>query len=313
MEKSNGGENPRGVGGTEMAVSNVVRFSAEIGKEDIVFPTKERELISSKRTIDYKQFESYSTHSMPLLDGNLKKQGFSKGAIKIARQSWRPNTRKVYTTYLKQWLQFCEFRGIDPTNPERGSVVDFLKLLSKEDNSYSTVNIARCALSAVIDKGPYQTIGSDRYICMLVKGVGNVKPPQPEYSSTLNVNDVLTLLKSWGPNWLLQLKKLTLKLTMLLSLCTAQRGQTIWRISVSGLKFDQDGVLCYMKHLLKHNRVGEPLSVIPIMSYDGDELICPVACLRMYLRRTRKLRGNIDQLLITTVKPYRAVGRNSVS
>lgn len=79
-------------------------------------------------------------------------------------------------------------------------MVDFLKLLAKEDNSYSTVNIARCALSAVIDRGPYQTIGSNRYICMVVKGVGKVKPPKPKYSSTWNVNDVLVLLRNWGSN-----------------------------------------------------------------------------------------------------------------
>lgn len=53
-------------------------------------------------------------------------------------------------------------------------------------------------------------------------------------------------------------------------------GQTIWRIPVSGLRFDQDGVLCHIKHLLKHNKVVEPLSVIPIVSYENDELLCPV-------------------------------------
>lgn len=313
MEKTQRREEPCDLSSTKLAVSDVVFVSSQVGKEDFILPKEGRKFESPTRNIDYRELNKFSSNSLPLLDLNLSKQGFSKGAIKIARQAWRPGTRKVYTTYLKQWLQFCEFRKIDPVDPEVGSVVDFLKLLSKEDNSYSTVNIARCALSAVIDKGPTDTIGSNRYVCMLVKGVGNIKPPKPKYSTTWNVNDVLNLLRSWGSNKLLNLKKLSLKLTMLLSLCTAQRGQTIWRISVSGLRFDQDGVLCYMKHLLKHNKVGEPLSVIPIAAYDREELLCPVTCLKEYLRRTKRLRGNVDQLLISTIRPYKAIGRNSVS
>lgn len=312
MEETARGKIARDLDSAQLAVSNLVHYSNTVGQKNSLLPEKGREPEEPKEKIDYRNFDIYSRNSLPLLDKNLEKQGFSKGAIKIARQAWRPATRKVYTSYIKQWLLFSEFKGFDPSDPEAGVVAEFLKLLAKEDNSYSTVNIARCALSAVVDRGPYNTIGSNRYICMLVKGVGNVKPPKPRYSTTWNVNDVLVLLKSWGPNNVLKLKKLTLKLTMLLSLCTAQRGQTIWRISVSGLKFDQDGVLCHMKHMLKHNKVGEPLSVIPIMKYD-DALLCPVECLRMYLRRKRKLRGDVDQLLITTIKPFRAAGRNSVS
>lgn len=313
MEKNTRRESSCDTYRTQLAFPSLVLNGHQNGEKNTVLSEERRKPEEPGEKIDYRVFDSYSHNSLPLLDLMLKKRGFSKGAIKLARQSWRPGTRRVYTTYLKQWLQFCEFRGLDPTDPETGEVADFLKLLAKEDNSYSTVNIARSALSAVIDIGPYNTVGSNRFVCMVVKGVGNVKPPKPRYSSTWNVNDVLVLLKSWGPNELLKLKKLTLKLTMLLSLCTAQRGQTIWRISVSGLRFDQDGVLCHMKHMLKHNKVGEPLSVIPIACYEGDEMLCPVNCLKMYLRRTKKLRGEVDQLLITTIKPFRAVGRNSVS
>lgn len=68
-----------------------------------------------------------------------------------------------------------------------------------------------------------------------------------------------------------------------------------------------------MKHQLKHNKPGEPLSVIKLAKFGQDTRICPIQCLKAYIGKTRERRGNIDQLLISTVKPYRAVGRGTVS
>lgn len=107
--------------------------------------------------------------------------------------------------------------------------------------------------------------------------------------------------------------KLSQKLTVLLLLCTAQRGQTIWHFNISGLKFTDYGVRCNMHHQLKHNKPGEPLTSIKVYAYDKDKMLCPVRCLKEYLYRTRKLRRNEDHLLITSRRPYERIARNTVS
>lgn len=250
---------------------------------------------------------------MPLLDQNLRSQGFSKSDIKFTRQAWRPNTKKTYSNYLKQWVEFCKHFKLDPMKPEPSNVAKFLILLSKEGSAYSTVNIARCAISAVTHVDSYNTIGANRYISMVVAAAGNAKPPEPRYSSTWNVKDVFNMFKRWGRNTHLSIKLLTWKLTVLLLLCTAQRGQTIWLLPLSGLEYTEEGVSFRMKHQLKHNKPGEPLSVIKIARFPQDTRICPIQCLKAYITKTRDRRGNVDQLLISTVKPYRAVGRSTVS
>lgn len=250
---------------------------------------------------------------MPLLDENLSNQGFSKSEIRFLRKAWRPSTRKTYSNYIKQWLQFCEHVCIDPNKPEPHQVARFLILLSKQGSAYSTVNIARCSLSAVTHVDNYTTLGNNRYVCMAVAAAGNVKPPKLRYNSTWKVSDVFKVFKRWGRNSTLSVKLLTWKLTVLLLLCTAQRGQTIWLLPLSGLVECEGGVMFKMKHQLKHNKPGDPLSVIKVSKFPEDTRLCPIKCLRAYINKTKERRGKIDQLLISTVKPYRPVGRGTIS
>lgn len=250
---------------------------------------------------------------MPLLDSNLKAQGFGKSDIRFLRKAWRPSTKKTYANYLKQWVQFCKHFKIDPRHPEPRYVTKFLILLSKQGSAHSTVNIARCAISAVTHVGESLTIGCNRYVSMAVTAAGNFKPPEPRYSSTWKVSDVFRVFKRWGRNSVLNLRLLTWKVTVLLLLCTAQRGQTIWLLPLSGLVETEEGVVFKMRHQLKHNKPGEPLSIIKIAKFRQDTRLCPVRCLKSYIERTKVRRGDIDQLLISTVKPYRAVGRGTVS
>lgn len=250
---------------------------------------------------------------MPLLDKNLKEQGFTKSEIRFTRQAWRPNTKKVYSNYLRQWVHFCEVLGYYPCNPETAQVSRFLIWLAKEGCAYSTINIARCSLSAVIHKGDYNTVGNNRYVGMVVAASGNANPPKPKYSSTWNVKDVFKVFKRWGRNTSLSLQHLSWKLTLLLLLCTAQRGQTVWLLKLSGMQYVDEGVVFAMQDLLKHNKPGDPLSIIKVAKFPEDTRLCPVQCLKAYVRKTKEIRGEINQLLISTVKPYRAIGRNTVS
>lgn len=159
----------------------------------------------------------------------------------------------------------------------------------------------------------YKTIGCNGYVSMAVTAAGNANPPEPRYNSTWKVSEVFKVFKKWGRNSKLDLRLLTWKLTVLLLLFSAQRGQTIWLLALSGLIETEEGVVFKMRHQLKHNKLGEPLSVIRFAKFAADTRLCPVRCLKTYIQRTKDRRGKIDQLLILTVKPYRAVGRQTVS
>lgn len=208
---------------------------------------------------------------------------------------------------------YCDFNNFDPYEPSIRHVTDFLRLLLEDGASYSTVNIARCALSAVMETGTRGSIGSDPIVSLVVKGCGNINPPQPKYDTTWDVSQIFRLFQRWGRNSRLPLIKLSQKLTVLLLLCTAQRGQTIWRMHLSGMRLTDFGVKFHMKHQLKHNKPGEPLSTIKVFAFQPDKQICPVRCLKEYIYRTKSLRKGEDQLLIKSTHPHEKIARNTVS
>ena len=45
----------------------------------------------------------------------------------------------------------------------------------------------------------------------------------------------------------------------------------------------------------------------------ADEAWCPVRCSKFYLARTKPLRGDVDQLFVSTSKPHNAVSRPTLS
>lgn len=198
-------------------------------------------------------------------------------------------------------------------DPEIGQVVDFLMLMAKKGKAYKTVNLARCALSAVLPKVDNLTIGCVEPICWAVKATGNLNPPQARYSAFWDVNLVFNLFRKWGPNRDLTIYRITAKTTMLLLLLTAQRGQTIWRLNVSGLEFFEHDMVFRMKHMLKHNRPGEPLDSLHVPYYPRDPLLCPKVTIKHYLRRTKEVRNGTDQLLLITREPFTAASRDTVS
>ena len=57
----------------------------------------------------------------------------------------------------------------------------------------------------------------------------------PRYTAVLDVNQVLNYLKTLSPVNEISLKSLTLKLTMLLALVTAQRGQSLFFLRVDSM------------------------------------------------------------------------------
>ena len=118
--------------------------------------------------------------------------------------------------------------------------------------------MARCALSTILPQFDNYLFGKHPCVCWLVKGGYQSNPPQSRYSQFWDVNKVFDMLKCWGPNADLSLKRLSLKLVLLL-LVLAQRGPTIVNLTTSGMLEEEGCIVFKMKVLLKHNQVGDPL------------------------------------------------------
>ena len=248
---------------------------------------------------------------LPFYAKQLLKQGFDTQTVLLIMDSWRPSTKKLYTTYLNKWATYCVERNISLYNPTLPQACRFLRMLSDSGSSYSAVNSARCALSAILNKIDGQTFGENTIVCRLLKGVYERNPPKPRYAEFWDVNKVFRLFKSWGSNSKLSLKFLSFKLAVLLLLVTSQRGQTIVNLNIDNMTLSHLAIF-RMKKLLKHNRVGDPLDTVTLKPFDQCKHLCVVRTLKAYLNKTQFVRS-YSALLLSYVRPFRPISRDTLS
>ena len=91
-----------------------------------------------------------------------------------------------------------------------------------------------------------------------MKGIFSLRPPEPRYFVTWDVNNVLQLLRSWSPAESLSLKKLSLKLAMLGALITASRSSSLAQLDLKFRFFVSNGVYFKIADLTKCSRPERP-------------------------------------------------------
>ena len=124
---------------------------------------------------------------------------------------------------------------------------------------------------------------------------------------------MLDYLKTFGASSALSLKELTLKLTMLLCLTTGQREQTIHKFDINYIQDLGDRYRITVHEKLKQTKPGRHLEPIELLAFPEDKELCVVQHLREYIHRTGPLCKDHSQLLLSYVKPFKPVARDTVS
>ena len=247
----------------------------------------------------------------------LKGQRLSDSATSIVLQSWRDGTRKQYTTYLRQWEQYCCQWEIDTFSATVIQGINFLSELYHNTNlSYSAMNTARSALSLVIFPPEGGTFGNHPLVCRLLKGVFTTRPSLPRYQCIWDVAIVLKYLKTLHPPEDLHLRDLTLKVNMLIALLSGQRCQTIHALDISDMEVVSQPNLQYVfqiNKLLKTSRPAKHFSHLVLQAYPTDEQLCIFKTIQVYLAKTKPLRGKHTQLLISYQKPHKPVSTDTIA
>ena len=104
------------------------------------------------------------------------------------------------------------------------------------------------------------------------------------------------------------LKKLTLKLLLLLALLSAQRIQTLQKLSLDEMCISDGKYTFYISALLKQTSAngGQNRHLFPVKfrSFDLDKSLCVVEFSEAYIKRTAPLRKGTKQLLICYKAPH---------
>lgn len=219
------------------------------------------------------------------------------------------NTIKQYNVSYKLWWQFCDTLNIDPFIESVNTVVIFLTEQFEKGASYSTLNTHRSALSLLIGNN----IGSDESIKRLLKGVFKIRPARPKYNCTWDPQIVLNLISEWYPNSDLSLERITKKVAILLALCTGHRVQTFSLIKVENIHFTPNEINIFIPDIIKTSAPGRDSPVLSLPYFTENPKVCPAKTIQDYIERTRDRPTNVNSLLITYKKPYKAATTQSIS
>ena len=160
-------------------------------------------------------------------------------------------------------------------------------------------------------------VGERPLVVQLLKGAYNLKPPLPTYSSTWEVDKVVSFLDQLGPYGSLSLKDLSQKLGLLLALTAMERVSEVIAHDLRYRQILPEGVIFHLSELTKKSRVGHDLKRSFHASFPCNTNLCVVDCLKEYERRTRLFRPKDptkpNKLLLSYIKPYKSISAESLS
>jgi len=179
--------------------------------------------------------------------------------------------------------------------------------------SYSSINTARSMLSSFLQTDTTLTFGQFPLVKRFMKGIFELRPALPRYKSTWDLSTVLNYFRSGPVVDKLSLKDLTLKLCFLLSLLSGQRCQTIQLLRTDKMELSDEKCTFYVIDKVKQTREGTHVAPLVFLAFQ-DEKLCVIKHINEYMKRTSGLRSDSHtQLLISYVKPYGPVSRDTVS
>lgn len=231
----------------------------------------------------------------------------------ILHASCKDSTWSRYDSYLKKYEQFCVNSKYDPIVPSVNSVLSFLAKLYENGCSYSSINTARSALSSFFGKIEDVNLGEHPLVKQFLKGISKLRPPAPKYSTTWDVDQVLALFKSWDDNSHLSLYNLSVKLASLLALVSGQRVQTLHSIQILDIIVEPKQIRIFISKRLKTSGPNVDQPCIHLPRNHRIKKLCVASALLEYLDRTKPLRGEVQQLFISTRGPFKAVSSQTIS
>jgi len=221
----------------------------------------------------------------------------SRESAEVLIQSIRKSSRRQYET---AWKAFTEFiRSTRPDKIDDEVVLSFMKsIFDKKGFAPATVATYKSGLSKPLlwafGLDLAKPVFQDFY-----KGLLNIRPSRPQVPPEWSLEDVLLLLSSDDFNENIPLDRLTQKTLFLLTLATGGRISEMQALKrgEASLQFRLDGSLHLIpdpEFLAKNEDPASrraPIYVSPLFLDDGSPSpLCPVECLRSYLKKTSFLK-----------------------
>jgi len=226
----------------------------------------------------------------------------------VLEASLAPSTQAQYSSPLNRWHSFCTEKGIDPTQGTASHLLNFLTAWHGEGASYGTLNSARAAISLI----SVENFSADKLISRFFEALYRLQPPKPRYAFTWDAQRLLDHVEQLWPLDGIPLAVLSRRLVALLAITTAKRVDELFKIELPNIRQTAAGFEIGISALIKTSRPGAPPPLLSLPFFPQNPKLCVPTTLLRYLEATRSLRGDIRQLFIATVPPYKAVGKETL-
>ena len=251
--------------------------------------------------------------------------GFSRDAAGLAASGRRMSTNNTYSNRLGVYFAWCDQKGFDPLRAPVNVVADFLTDRFQTGLQAGTVRNYKSAIQAVhLGFADGSSLAEADPIRQLLNGMFNSRPPPRKLVPAWDLNTLLNFLKDppFEPLSSASLEDLTHKVVVLVALACGRRCSELHALAVGDhLTLSRAGATLYFRpgFLAKNERssfTASPIFLPDIAigsSVSEDRFWCPVRALRYYLKRTKLLRDDTDQLFVTSRKPHKAASKRSIA
>ena len=233
---------------------------------------------------------------------------FSLVAADLVINSLRHSSQKQYASYLKRFFDFLNGKPLHTCNEK--DLINYIEHLYSSGLGYSACNTARSAVSTMFDIIFKTPIGQDRHVSRLLKGIFESRPALPRHAQIWDT-DVLVRLLDYDSDKV-DLIRLSRKVVTLLVVLSCQRVSAIHSIMIDDVFWGDDHVTVKITSLLKQSRKGFHQAPLTFKKYSNSNL-CPYYQLKLYLEKTKELRGGIRYVWITTTLPTKRAQKQTVA
>ena len=109
----------------------------------------------------------------------------------IIMSSWRSGSQAQYKRAWSKWSSWCAEKQEDSVSCDISCFLEFLSELFDSGLQYRTINVYRSAISASHLSVEGSSIGSHQLVSRFMKGIYELRPPQPRVFTTWDVGTVL--------------------------------------------------------------------------------------------------------------------------
>nr|CAH7712577.1 unnamed protein product [Callosobruchus chinensis] len=146
----------------------------------------------------------------------------------------------------------------------------------------------------------------EKIINRFVKGVSNIRPPEPKYNITWNPDPLLKYLGTLYPLEALELEYATYRLP-------AEFRLSLFLIKIPNIKISPDIIEIKFPDRVKTYGPGrlQPLLIFPL--FKTKQELCVATTIVDYINKTKSLRNNEETLILTRKKPYHPASSQTIS